>query len=267
MGYIYRFLNRNGEIIYVGKTEQSSLDNRILTHSHLPVEAYIEKKNIECFKLTSKADLAIYEMYYINKFQPKFNTASKYKGEMQLKLPELQWTEYSREKTATNKNKSEAARNRKISYAQNRIVKFAEEIELLKECEKLVSDMISYFKIKQELITNENVKTFETLLNNEEAEFLIYRFEGTANLLETLVQSLTISLHQIVAIKYKVWIKLVKGANFLRNNNDNNVKCEVTLCLSLAPYLHYTFGNLEKKIETAESKIKLESMKLDEYLK
>lgn len=50
IGYIYRFLNSDEEIIYVGRTDGEYISNRMLTHSHLPDEAYKEKKQLNVWK-------------------------------------------------------------------------------------------------------------------------------------------------------------------------------------------------------------------------
>ena len=43
---VYRFLNKDNEIIYIGKTKD--LDNRIKTHEHLPKECYLERYKAFC---------------------------------------------------------------------------------------------------------------------------------------------------------------------------------------------------------------------------
>ena len=64
MFYLYRFLNDENEILYVGKTKQS-LSDRFYAHCHLPEECYNKTKKIECALCKTESDLHIYENYYI----------------------------------------------------------------------------------------------------------------------------------------------------------------------------------------------------------
>lgn len=74
--YIYKFLDENNEIIYVGKTRD--INSRMSTHfgsnGHLTAECYNNVKKIMYFTCNSGADMDILERYYINKIKPKYNT-------------------------------------------------------------------------------------------------------------------------------------------------------------------------------------------------
>lgn len=77
--YVYRFKNEENEIIYVGKTK--NLEQRIRTHfgkqGHLPKECYEEVRKIEFLVFEKESLMGIKELYYIAKFQPKYNVADK----------------------------------------------------------------------------------------------------------------------------------------------------------------------------------------------
>lgn len=77
--YVYRFKNEENEIIYVGKTK--NLEQRIRTHfgnqGHLPEECYKEVRKIEFLVFEKESLMGIKELYYIAKFQPKYNVADK----------------------------------------------------------------------------------------------------------------------------------------------------------------------------------------------
>lgn len=76
--YNYRFLNKEMEIIYVGKTKQE-LKTRIRGHlsaGHLPEECYEELYSVEYVEFETEADMDFMEIYFINKFQPKYNKAN-----------------------------------------------------------------------------------------------------------------------------------------------------------------------------------------------
>lgn len=69
---VYRFLNKDNEIIYIGKAV--NLKNRITNHSHLPKECYNERVKIEFVEFDTTDDMDFAERYYIMKFKPKYNT-------------------------------------------------------------------------------------------------------------------------------------------------------------------------------------------------
>ena len=74
MPYVYRFLNSEGKIIYIGKT--INIKNRMQQHfnkGHLPAECYRNIARIEYKKYKTEADALIMETYYITKYTPKYN--------------------------------------------------------------------------------------------------------------------------------------------------------------------------------------------------
>ena len=76
INYIYRFLNKNNEVIYIGKTE-TNLNIRIngyISKGHLPKECYDEISKIQFLATTSKSMMDIKEIYYINVYKPKYST-------------------------------------------------------------------------------------------------------------------------------------------------------------------------------------------------
>lgn len=84
--FIYRYFNKNNEIIYVGLTERP-LKNRVREHS---TEAlFQETEYIDYAVCDCAADMEIYEIYYINKYLPKYNIKSAKPEKTSIKLPEL----------------------------------------------------------------------------------------------------------------------------------------------------------------------------------
>ena len=72
--FVYRILDKNGEVIYVGKTE--SLPNRANQHfrrvnSHLNKKANGEMERLQYIAMSSIALMDIKEIYYINLYKPK----------------------------------------------------------------------------------------------------------------------------------------------------------------------------------------------------
>lgn len=72
--YIYRFLNNENEVIYIGKTD--ALNYRISNHfsnGHLPKECYESVAKIEYLPMKSTTIMNIKELYYINLYKPMYN--------------------------------------------------------------------------------------------------------------------------------------------------------------------------------------------------
>lgn len=95
MGYLYRFIDKNNNILYVGKTEKT-LSQRFHGHHHLPTECYQSIIKIEYKEIPNKTDLSILELYYINKYLPKYNIDSKDSTPISLKLEDTytNWKDY-----------------------------------------------------------------------------------------------------------------------------------------------------------------------------
>ena len=95
--YVYKFLNKRNNVLYVGKTD--NIYSRIYQHfvkGHLLPECYEQVESIEYCKLNNKTEMSIYEIYYINKYQPKFNVCFNYGDKTQLELKELEWISYNK---------------------------------------------------------------------------------------------------------------------------------------------------------------------------
>ena len=96
MAYIYRFLDINNNILYVGKTSQT-LDKRIAQHftkGHLPSECYKSIARIEYQKYKTESDSLIMETYYITKYNPRYNKLQKSRDLPTLDLDKQEWKIY-----------------------------------------------------------------------------------------------------------------------------------------------------------------------------
>lgn len=67
MYYVYRFLDKSKNIIYVGKSKQE-LEQRFKGHKHLPDKCYSSVHKIEFISCSTETDMNIKEIYYINKY-------------------------------------------------------------------------------------------------------------------------------------------------------------------------------------------------------
>ena len=95
MFYVYKFLDQDNNIIYIGRT--TGLERRMKEHKlngHLSQECYDKVNKIFYSKLGSNVDMKIYESYYISKYKPIYNEKNKSFGDTKLILPDLEWHEY-----------------------------------------------------------------------------------------------------------------------------------------------------------------------------
>ena len=79
MYYVYRFLDKANQIVYVGKT--GHIEKRMTEHfskqGHLTEEQYKQVEKIEYVELAFQLDMDILEKYLINLWKPPFNTVDK----------------------------------------------------------------------------------------------------------------------------------------------------------------------------------------------
>lgn len=95
--YVYRFLDSENNIIYVGRS--TNIHNRMKQHfgnkGHLPKTAYDEVDRIEYTILDSEIAMVMCEIYFINKYNSKYNTNDLYRGKIFLQpFENLQWKIY-----------------------------------------------------------------------------------------------------------------------------------------------------------------------------
>lgn len=94
--YLYRFINREGKVIYIGRTndiKRRFLREHFTNNTHLPNECYLEIEKIEYVKLVESEEVA-YEAILINKNRPKYNIQFKDEGSFHVQLPEFEWIEF-----------------------------------------------------------------------------------------------------------------------------------------------------------------------------
>lgn len=84
--YVYRFIDKNEKIIYIGKT--NNLDRRYKQHfngyGHLSDSCYKSVWKIEYIKLDNEINALLLETYYINKYRPFYNKLNKTKRPVSL---------------------------------------------------------------------------------------------------------------------------------------------------------------------------------------
>lgn len=77
--YLYKFVNKQGIVIYIGKT--TDLKSRITQHfsnGHLPEGCYKETVRVSYLPVETEMLMTIMEIYFIAKFFPKYNVSQKF---------------------------------------------------------------------------------------------------------------------------------------------------------------------------------------------
>ena len=96
--FVYKFVDGNHQIIYIGKTIRlpARMVQHFRTDSHLTDECYNHVKYVFYSALKTKVEMDIYEIYLIDKYRPQYNVKSVYEQEeiSSIVLPELTWEEY-----------------------------------------------------------------------------------------------------------------------------------------------------------------------------
>mgnify|MGYP004684836017 FL=1 len=95
MAYTYRFIDRYGNVIYIGKTV--NMDLRMQSHfnkGHLPKECYNAVCRIEYQKHKTESDALIMETYYITKYSPKYNKLGQSRDVPTITFDEKNWKIY-----------------------------------------------------------------------------------------------------------------------------------------------------------------------------
>lgn len=150
--YVYRFLNSNNEVIYVGKT--NDLDRRMKQQhftnaGNLTMEEYGEVNEVEYITLKTRIDMDIKELYYINTWKPKFNRKDKIEESIALELAVAdEWLKYD-ESTTVDKTKS------------NYVNKLEKENKELKEKIRRLEDLLKIKNPKSiysHIVTNDEYK-------------------------------------------------------------------------------------------------------------
>lgn len=121
--FVYKILDKNGEILYIGKT--NDLKRRILSHmgadGHLPDEFKLAAYKVEYICLKSKIECDLRELYYIDYYKPKYNTQYSYdEDSLDISLPKLLWNEVLIEDICNFKlSKSKYSIDYIVEYAKN----------------------------------------------------------------------------------------------------------------------------------------------------
>lgn len=92
--YIYRFIDKDGNVIYIGRTKdirRRIIKEHFTCKTHLPNESYFEVEKIEYAEFSNESEQVAYEAILINKEKPKYNIQFKDGGCFDVNLPKIKW--------------------------------------------------------------------------------------------------------------------------------------------------------------------------------
>lgn len=122
-------------LVYLGRTIQP-LNDRLRGHFFKkPMYRIIDidaVTKIEYAEFKTRADMYLYEIYYINKLKPHFNCDDKAKDELTVVLPEIEFKEYECnliDKWKSILQRDEKTKKRLNYYSDQLLRKIAKEQE------------------------------------------------------------------------------------------------------------------------------------------
>lgn len=158
---IYRFLDDNDNIIYIGKAK--NLKSRLNGHNHLSKKCYDETKRVEYISFKNENDMDFAERYFIHKENPKYNTAlsDKHIDINVIGLDMLSWLKYNE----SNKDKNTSENKIKIITSKQR-----EELELLRVKQNTIIDIYRESDIPDDLKEIISIRIDEASKNTKKME-------------------------------------------------------------------------------------------------
>lgn len=179
--YNYRFLNKEMEIIYVGKTKQE-LKTRIRGHlsaGHLPKECYEELNSVEYVEFETEADMDFMEIYFINNFRPKYNKANLSSKSPKIRVDfDFEWLLFMNIKESAEVSQLKA----KIDFLEKKLKNNERIMKQLKKENDYVKTHIGYdgagFKIEKEIMEQQCSRALDIVVFEVYREF---KLDGEIN--------------------------------------------------------------------------------------
>jgi hypothetical protein len=212
--YIYKMVNKDREIIYIGK----SIDLKQRINQHMNDKDWFHEVNqILYTKCKTQTDMDIYEIYYINKFKPKHNKASMNSDIFSLILPDLTFNEYLFEINSKN-IRSQESKNLKLQFNTLNID---------------VNVPIS-------IINNKAIKTFETYL------YVCLKQLAINDELNVYTKQLLDILQWKDRKTLKKYLKLLRDKGYISFNFDNLPQCIFNINEVNDEFINIKYSDIEK---------------------
>lgn len=173
--YVYRFLDENFKVIYIGKT--TNIDSRMKQHfgnnGHLLNECYEKVCRVDYIELKTKLDMDIKELYYIGKLNPKYNSMNNgYEVTVEINEAEDSWATYTHRKSV--KSLVELEYESEINKKEEKIKELENNLnEMKNKFKKMSKEFLGYEQEVSRLkMKEENMKMAKSMLatiNTDEA--------------------------------------------------------------------------------------------------
>lgn len=170
---VYRFINIENKIIYIGKA--SKLSKRINSNGHnnkhLPEECYSNIVAIEYVQFHHENDMNFAEKYYVQKYQPKYNNIYLNK-QITIDVPKLDnknWITFSYDENKLLKQIND--------FTEKHIIKHSEQYWYVSMNMELdILDFILYFSLQRNTYINNYLK-HETYMKQYDTRYLVNNIE------------------------------------------------------------------------------------------
>lgn len=142
---VYRFLDKNLKIIYVGRTH--NLLARMNTHfggaGHLPEACYEQVHRVDYVEFKTSSDMKIKELYYISKYKPIYNTADMVDVSYPFNELDDVWVTFDRRKERVHLDNYRNVNNLLVTYLEKNEKLLNENEELKERVEKLEEQVMA----------------------------------------------------------------------------------------------------------------------------
>lgn len=168
MFYIYQFYNDKNQLLYIGKT--INLVQRFISHFSENNWKSKEVSRIMYAECKTKTDMDIYEIYYINVLNPRYNISLVNNVVPSFKLEELDFKEYRNELNTSSLNKSYSnifksnKPNTDLLITEQRFLFMSLEIILKENIKYNNKNLNFYYQVKIPIV--DYIKKFNIKANN-----------------------------------------------------------------------------------------------------
>lgn len=175
--YVYRFVDANHKIIYVGRT--NDLSTRMSTHfgknGHLPKACYQQVHRIDYLQVETKNDMKIKELYYISRYRPLFNTVDTGEVSFELNEPADAWVMMDDANASLLKDISLLEKRNKAIESKIETLE-SEKINLVKKVntrKKQISELEKYVRyLEEKSVEKDFVEAVQHLKQEPKAVFI-----------------------------------------------------------------------------------------------